>query len=71
MRNNLDHVSGGALGEGDLRHLKRRDRVTLRVFKESPSGLAQRETRGREMKGEGDGSRLMGVGTDSSGANET
>lgn len=31
VRNNLDHVSGGALGEGDLRHLKRRDRVTLGV----------------------------------------
>lgn len=71
VRNNLDPTFGGVLGEGNRRHLKGRDRVTLQVLKESPPGWAQRETRGWGMKGEGDGGWLMGVGPDSSGADET
>lgn len=40
VRNNLGHIFGGVLSKRNLRHLKRRDRVTLQAFKESPSGLA-------------------------------
>lgn len=40
VRNSLDHIFGGVLGKGNPKLLKRRDGVTLQVFKESPSGLA-------------------------------